>query len=164
MKRIFVFVAVLTLVPCAAFGMEELADDAMGEITGQAGVRITFGGSASVTATSSGVAWGDPDGDGSENGAAAHMRIDGNMITETTVAANSFMTIDLDENSGVIIGLADMDVDVTMQASELWIGSGAGATPDWGDTVPTTALLGVVSLNQTTVDLVLPSALIISPH
>lgn len=162
MKRTLVFVAVLMLVPMAAFGMEELADEVMGDITGQAGVTITFGGSTSVTATSSGVAWGDPDGDGSGN--AAHMRIDGEMITTTTVADGSQMTIDLADGTGVIIGLANMYVDVTMQADELWIGSGAGATPDWGATVPTTALLGVVSLNQTTVDLVLPSALIISPH
>jgi hypothetical protein len=160
MKRFIVFVAVLMLVPMAAFGMEELADDVMGDITGQAGVTITFGGETSVTATSTGVAWGDPDGDGTGN--AAHMRIDGNMITETTVAAGSSMTIDLADGTGVIIGLGGMDVDVTMQAAELTIGAGAGSTPDW--TGGPDAVLGVLSLNQTTVDLALPSALVIRPH
>ncbi len=164
MKRFLVFVAVLALlVPVAAFGMETLEDEAMDGITGQAGVTITFGGTDTVvTATSSGVAWGDPDGDGSGTGAAAHLRIDGNMVTTTTVAANSSMTIDLDGNTGVIIGLNNMDVSVVMEANELTIGSGAGVTPDW--TGGPDAVLGVLSLNQTTVDLALPAALVISPH
>lgn len=164
MKKLLVFVGVLMIVPLSAFAMEELADDVMGDITGQAGVTITFGGTdTTVVATSTGVAWGDPDGNGDPvTGAAAHLRIDGDMVTTTTVAGGSSLTIDLQDGVGVIIGLAGMDVGVTMEAAQLTIGAGSGATPIWA--ADPAAVLGVLSLNQTTVDLALPSALIISPH
>ena len=164
MKRFLVFVAVLALsFPVAAFGMEQLGDETMDGITGQAGVTITFGGSDTVvTATSSGVAWGDPDGNGGTAADAAHIRVDGDMVTTTTVAAGSSMTIDVDANQGVVIGLADMDVGVTVEAAQLTIGAGPGEAPNWAD--DPVGVLGVVSLNQTTVDLALPGALVISAH
>jgi hypothetical protein len=163
MKKFFVLVAVLALVPFTAFGMEELADNVMDEITGQAGVTITFGGADSVvTATSSGVAWGDPDGAGDPDGVPAHLRIDGDMTTTTTVAAGSSMTIDVDAVSGVIIGLSDMDVGVEMAAAQLTIGAGVGPAPVWAD--DPAAVMGVLSLSSTTVNLALPSALSINAH
>lgn len=171
MKRLFVFVAVLALVPCTAFGMEELADEAMGEITGQAGVTIEFTGTTTVTATSSGVAWGDPDGEATyattPAAVPAHIRIDGAMATTTTVGPG-YMTIDVEGSRGVIIGLENMDVGVTMGATVLQISSGVGsATPDWNvdpATIPLDQVLGVVSLGSTGVVLDPPEALIIRSH
>jgi hypothetical protein len=177
MKRTLVFVAVLMLVPMAAFGMEELTDDVMGDITGQAGVTIEFVGTTTVQATSSGVAWGDPDGEAAyatdvdgdtiADNLPAHVRVDGAMTTTTTVG-DGYMTIDLEGSRGVVIGLEHMDVDVEMTAAVLQISSGAGsATPDWGvdpAAIPLDQVLGVVSLGSTAVDLTLPTALVIRPH
>jgi len=174
MKKLFVLVAVLALLPFTAFGMEELGDDVMGEITAQAGVTIEFAGETEVTTTSSGVAWGDPDGEaayetiGTGEGVPACIRIDGAMTTTTSIADGSQMTIDVEGSRGVIIGLEGMDVGVEMAAAVLQISSGAGSpTPDWGvdpADIPLDQVLGVVSLGSTSVGVALPNALIIRPH
>jgi hypothetical protein len=61
MKKILAIVAVMMLVPFTAFGMEMMADTALEDVTGQAGVSITID-NVQMDFAMDYLSWGDGDG------------------------------------------------------------------------------------------------------
>ena len=177
MKKILAIAGVLLLMPFMAFGMEMLTDEVMDEVIGQAGVTIEFAGETIITGTSTGISWGDPDGEATYSevdGVPAYLRIDGEMVGTITIADGSFMTIDVEGSntaagtSAVIIGLENMDVELEAESSTLTISanSNANAAPaDWTVAESLDNVIGVLGLPPgRKIEIDMPTALIIRPH
>lgn len=87
MKKL-VLVAMMVLVPFAAFALETMNDDALDEMTAQEGVTITFD-NVLVTQTSSDTSWGDSDGLGTgTDTSAGYIFMDQDGYTETTITGS----------------------------------------------------------------------------
>lgn len=168
MKKLanLVLAAALVVLPLSAFAMEAITENAMDDVTGQAGVTITFEGASSINATLDGLAWGDDNGynaGGFGYGMAAHVRIDGTIGVNVNIASGSRLTIDVDA-AGLRIGLPNPTITIDVPDS-LRISAGLGATvADWGAAVTSDHVIGHVSFNNIAVSIVAPTALWIAPH
>jgi hypothetical protein len=162
MKKLLAIAVVLLMVPFSAFGLEMLTDDVMEDVTGQAGVTITFlQGDTVIDITVDGIAWGDDDGFGT--GPAAHVRLDGTIGIKITIAAGEQMTIDVSGAHGIVLGLPDLQIDVTVPEA-IVISAGFGAVADWTTTPVTSLTLGTLGLNNVQIDITTPEFIAIAPH
>jgi hypothetical protein len=164
MKKLLAIAVVLLMVPFTAFGLEMLTDDVMEDVTGQAGVTITFlQGDTVINISVDGIAWGDDDGFGSSK-VAAHVRLDGKIGIKITIASGQHMTIDVSGVHGIVLGLPDLKIDISVPES-IVISSGYGATvTNWGTPAVSSLTLGTLGLNNVQITITTPQYIAIAPH
>lgn len=86
MKKILAIAAIIMLIPFYAFGMEMISDEAMNDVTGQAGVSIATDISMNIHFDT--MAWGDADGvgaDDTDTGDAGWIGINDFDLTNLTI-------------------------------------------------------------------------------
>jgi hypothetical protein len=92
MKKFGLAMLIVTLLalPMSALALEKMSGGDLGDVVGQAGVTIAFGGTSTTTISFSGISWGDPDGlAGTCGNLAGWLIIDGDIIIDQVIDCGS---------------------------------------------------------------------------
>jgi len=160
MKKI-AMILILIIFAVPAFAMERISDDALNNITAQAGVSLDFAeGTTSIEIGFDGLSWGDDDG---ISGDAAHIRVDGTILAKVTVDADNKWSVDVDDVKGVVISASSpVTIDLTMNDTYK-ISLGSGVSPDWSTQTSSSQTFGHLSMNNFSAKVTAPG-LSISAH
>jgi len=119
MKKVLAIIAIVMLVPFTAFGMEMMADTALEDVTGQAGVSISID-NVQMDFSMDYISWGDSDGLGGT--AAGYVNITEMTMTNIVIDKLAIGAAGISVLSGthIVAGAsAPMDFDPTDGASDL---------------------------------------------
>ena len=148
MKRVLTLLAIMVL-PLSVMAMTPVSDQALSDVTGQAGVSILP--NLTIGMTDVDIAWGDPDGLPSIAGEAGWIGISGLDMSTTVTCTDASMpiTIDVAHNglysSATFIRTNLGSLKITLNDFSSDIGLGGSAA----DAIAGTQSLGVVSMGGT---------------
>lgn len=175
MKKLMLLLIIGTLLalPMSALALEKMSGNDLGDVSGQAGVTIAFGGNATTTIAFSSVAWGDEDGcGGAACQSAGWIIIEGAISIEQIIGNGDTLTLDVGTTTGlctpvagvaiptatsyIAIGLPDITTNITVPDT-LTIGLG-----NTSGTIDGT--LGLLYLENLTITAGTPTTLYIWAH
>jgi hypothetical protein len=175
MKKFTLVVLLVSLLalPMSALALEKMSGGDLGDVTGQAGVTIAFGGTSTTRIDFSQIGWGDPDGLTACSSIAGWLIIDGDIIIDQTIADGERLTLDIGTTGAatcnvagavnippattfIAVGLPTMTLSVSVPAT-LTIGLGDTSAAIDGT-------LGILNLRDLDVATGTPAALYIWAH
>jgi hypothetical protein len=170
-----VLIAALLALPMSAMALEKMSGADLGDVTGQAGVTIAFGGTTTTTISFSQVNWGDPDGLGGTCGSnPGWIILDGSVVIEQVIACGETLTLDVGTTGAgtcllppcsVAVPGTTTFIAVGLPTVTLSIGVPATMTIGLGTTSGTiSGTLGILNLRGLSVTAGSPTALYIWAH
>ena len=176
MKKIGLVCLILTLLalPMSALALEKMSGEDLGDVTGQAGVTIAFGGASTTTISFDQINWGDPDGMAGTCGSLdGWIIIDGTITIDQIIADGEKLELDVGTTGGApcnIAGAVTIPADTTFIAVGLPSMTVSIDTPDtltvgFGTAAETiSGTLGLLNLQNLSVDAGTPDKLYIWAH
>jgi len=173
MKKLIVALLLLAL-PMSVMAMDAVTNAELDGVAGQAGVTVAFGGTSTTTISFSQLSWGDPGGvAGTCGNSIGWLIVDGAISIEQIIGCGERLVLDIGTTGGtsclqnaccsipsgttfISVGLPDITTNVNVPPT-LYIGLANGS-----GTIDGT--LGVVYLQNLTVDTNTPGALYIWAH